>query len=946
MAFLAERGIHFPAQPTKLHVARALGDTKLALLGKQVEDFCSLPLMDDPAQLAAMRILVSISSAAYLTRQDLFPLLILRQMSLAARGGVIPHTAYALSTYGIILTGVLGDIDGGVRCGRTALKLLERLPRVGLECRTHFVHETFLRPWKEHAKHAWAALFSTYELGVETGDVEYAAYSSMTRVMFAFFIGRNLAEVDEEIARWTGLQAKFRHEAALHYTRIYWQAIQNLRGQAEDPCRLVGEAYDEDERLPHLAGDGFARCSIHLHKLVLNYHFGTLDEALRCGEVAERHLENYLAFPLQTVFHLYDALARIRAAEGARGGARWRLLRGARRHLKTLRKFCKHSPENHLHRVALIEAELARVSGQEARARASYEEAIAAARAHEYVNDEALALELSARFYAERGNEIVARAYRNEAIYAYERWGAQAKADLLRGELEEGTTRRERTQSYTGSDSIIDLQSVLKTSQAISSEIVLDQLVERVLVLLLENAGAERGLLILNGATGPRVVAEASTEDQRTPARLDLPLEEATGLSRAIAGYVLRTGESILLDDAQAAGEFVRDPYVLERSPRSVLCAPIVRTGQLTGVVYLENNLTPGAFTPERVEFVQLLSSQAAISLDNARLYASLEATTHELEAVNERLEARVQARTLQLEQSNAELGRALERVQAMQDRVVTQEKLASLGSLTAGIAHEIRNPLNFVNNFAALSVDIADELRDELSPDLERLPEERRGLLLDLLGDLHTNAGKINRYGQQAEGIVRGMLAHAGADQGQRESVDLVELVERHLSVSEEAARGGGLPLRVERAFAAELPPVLGLVQALSQVLVNLFDNACYALRERLAEEGSAGDYSPTLRVSAARTADWLELRVRDNGVGIRPEDQERIFRPFFTTKPTGVGVGFGLSLVHDIVTKVHGGELLVTSELGGYTEFVLRLPLAGGSGEHLSLSEPEAPS
>jgi predicted ATPase/signal transduction histidine kinase len=953
LAFLESQGIKFPAQPTKLDVAVALADTKLALFGKKLEDLADLPEMAGAKPLAAMRLLVSISSSAYLTRQDLFPLLILRQMSLSARSGVIPHTAYALSTYGIILTGVLGDIEGGVRCGRTALKLLGRLPRVGLECRTHFCHETFLRPWREHAKHAWEALFRTYEIGIETGDVEYAAWSSMTRVMFAYFLGRNLAEVDEECLRWTSLQKKFRHDAAHDYTRIYWQAIQNLRGLSEDPCRLVGEVYDEDARLPHHleVEDGFALCSINLHRLVLAYHFGDRQQALTYGDAAERHLENYLSFPLQTVFYLYDALNRISVAGELSASKRRPLLKRARAHLSKLRGFCKHAPVNHLHRVELIEAELARLKGDALLASEGYERAIKAARDNEFVNDEALAYECAASFHSERGNEVMARAYLGEAKYAYERWGAQAKVDQLEAQLPGAASADKRhTSSYTGTSEILDLESVVKTSQAISGEIVLEDLLRRVMLLLIENAGAGRGVLVLIEESGPRLVAEASTEDEEVSVGEVEPLEQSQRVSPAIVGYVLRTGEAVLLADATQVGEFVSDPYVQRAAPRSVLCAPVVRQGEVTGAIYLENNLTPGVFTPARVELIQLLSSQAAISLENAKLYASVEAATRELEGVNRTLEARVLARTDELRTKNLELGEALERVQAMQDRIVTQEKLASLGALTAGIAHEIKNPLNFVNNFASLSVELAEELREELSPLAKDLPESSQGLINELLGDLHTNAAKINRYGQQADGIVRGMLEHSRPDGGRLEGTDLNALVSGHLDrlLQSEQLSELEFQLRVERTLDPELGKVPVQVRSLGKVLGSVFDNACYAVREK--RNRSDSDYTPTLTVTTRPFAvhgqpGGAELRIRDNGTGISPDVAARIFSPFFTTKPAGEGVGFGLSVAHDVVTKVHGGELLCESEPGAWTELVIRLPADPSPASSASKAR-EAPS
>jgi two-component system NtrC family sensor kinase len=300
------------------------------------------------------------------------------------------------------------------------------------------------------------------------------------------------------------------------------------------------------------------------------------------------------------------------------------------------------------------------------------------------------------------------------------------------------------------------------------------------------------------------------------------------------------------------------------------------------------------------------------------------EAQARELVAAqNAELERLVAERTAALTQQSEELREALEELQTTQNQLIQAEKMASLGELTAGIAHEIQNPLNFVNNFAEVSTELLDELSDE-----QAKPAPDLGLEDDLLADLQQNLQKITHHGQRAASIVRGMLEHSRASTGERTLTDLNGLCDEYLRLAYHGLRAK------DKAFNATLQtdfaPVLPLVEAVSQdlgrVLLNLFTNAFYAVRQR--QLAAPPGYAPTVSVQTQRDGDEVVVRVRDNGTGIAAEVQQKIFQPFFTTKPSGEGTGLGLSLSYDIVVQGHDGMLEVDSKEGDYTEFVVRLP------------------
>jgi signal transduction histidine kinase len=333
---------------------------------------------------------------------------------------------------------------------------------------------------------------------------------------------------------------------------------------------------------------------------------------------------------------------------------------------------------------------------------------------------------------------------------------------------------------------------------------------------------------------------------------------------------------------------------------RTLLGVPLLRDGVVIGAFLLRRE-QPGGFTERQIELVKTFADQAVIAIGNAQLFKDLQARTEELR-------------------------RSLEELRATQDRLIQTEKLASLGQLTAGVAHEIKNPLNFVNNFSKLSVELLEELGEALSS--AALAQGVKDEVKDLTRTLTDNLAKIRHHGQRADSIVKNMLLHARQDGGERRAVDLNALIEESLNLAYHGARAERRDVNIE--LLRDLDPAVGAVtvfpQEFTRVLLNLFSNGFYAAAARAGEAG----FRPVLRVSTRAVGDRIEIRVRDNGKGVPDAIRDKLFTPFFTTKPAGEGTGLGLSLSYDIIVKQHGGSLSFESEAGAFTEFRITLPRA----------------
>ncbi|NER39062.1 MAG: AAA family ATPase [Oscillatoria sp. SIO1A7] len=650
-SLLQDLGIDLATTPTENDIQEAIAEIEDLIGDRDIENLARLPIMTDGKQIAILQIINSMIQAAYISGSSLlYFLLVAWSVKISIQYGNTSVSASAYSHYSMITCNRLQNVDRGVRFASLALQLVSQLDAKAFKPEVLHVAGEFIIHRKYHLKETLPPIQEDHAAALETGNMQYVGYSASLFCFNSFWCGQPLANLEQETLSYYQklMQLNLTIE---NYFQIYFQTILKLREVADSQSILSVKAIDEEELLSLLisASDALGLHIFHLDKLMLRYLFGEIDSARDEAVEVRRYLMVGIGMVSIPAFYFYDSLAAL--AKGTELAQRYEILEQVENNQAELQEqWARHAPMNHQHKVDLVEAEKCRFLGQKAEAIEFYNKAISGAKENEYIQEEALANELTAKFYLDWGQETAARAYMVEARYCYSRWGATAKVRHLEdnypqlfrlsaagSSTNDSPDRSKTIQSTTSnSNSNLDIAALMKASQSIASEIVLRQLLTQLIKVLMENTGAQFGLLILETEGELLIEAEAGANGeievlQSMPLEFVKPDGSLPLLCSAIVNYVARTQESVVLNDARNEGNFTAQSYIQNFQVKSILCVPLVEQGQLGGLVYMENNLTTGAFTQERVDIVQLLSGQAAIAISNARLYSQLQESERQI---------------------------------------------------------------------------------------------------------------------------------------------------------------------------------------------------------------------------------------------------------------------------------------------------------------------------
>ena len=932
-SILTKLGVEFPNEPSLEDIYQALQEINTSIAERPIQDLFNLPAMVDAEKLAIVNIAASILSACYLVGSPLYSLAIALQVNLSLQYGNSPTSAFSYAIYGALVIKLLQDVTAGTEFGQLAYRLASEPNAKNIRSATFVTIGLSVHHYKYHLPETLPIFQAGYQAGLETGNLEYVGYNAHGFCLSAYCCGQPLTELELQIRAYRQELLNLNQLATANYCAIYWETTLFLLGNA-DRIELSFEQAANEEKLVSeaLACNDLMRVfTFYMCRAMLRFILEDFAGANADIVRARQYIAGGAGRIVPTLY-FYDSLIAI--ANESYSAAQ---LEAQRQRIDEnqaqLQFWAENAPMNYLHQWQLVEAEKYRVLGQKSEAIDLYEKAITGAQTNGYIQEEALANELAAKFYLNWGRMRIAQDYMIEAYYNYTRWGAKAKVtdletryrQLLAPVLQQTYcplsthetilgTFTSATHTSSSASVALDLAAILKAYQAISCEIELEKLLSSLLSIIIENAGADKCVLML--WRDSRLLIKGSITVGTDPVLLQrIPVEDSQDIPLKLIYKVKHERQTVVLMDATANLTFADDPYIIRQQPKSILCSPILHQGKLMGILYLENNLATGAFTSERVELLNLLCAQAAISLENAKLYQ------------------RSQNYGQQLEQALLDLQNA-------QLQLVQSEKMSALGNLVAGVAHEMNNPLGFIAATIEQAQPAVSDIIKHLNIYQEILPNKTKEILehseeIDLdytLEDLPQMLYAMKIACNRLKNISTSLRTFSRTDQEYKVRFNIHEGIESTLLILKHRLKANEKRPGIEVITNyGNLPEIDCFPGQLNQVFMNIIANAIDALDEsnmgrNLAEIQT---HSHRITIKTLLVNNQVKIMISDNGQGMSESIQEKIFDHLFTTKAVGKGTGFGLAIAKSIVVEKHSGTIQVNSRLGAGTEFIITLPI-----------------
>ena len=897
-------GVRLPRRANKIRVVGELLLLRVKLTRNKSLLIEDLNVSEDRMYHSKVRILSNLGLAAYVVNQELLPLVIFKSLRMSLTRGLAPLSPFIFAGYGMILGGALEDFKGGYFFGELARRLEGRFIQGVRAARTKYVITIGIRHWREPMVSLLPEFLEVYRQGVDEGDFEFASLGLAGYLNYSFFIGHNLDELSEERERYHGILKSFNQGFALNVSNMYRQAIFNLRNDACLPTELKGPFFDQEDGLDRFykLGDANLLHNYYYIRMYLSYVMGEISMAQRFARKAREYLEAVLATPAFPYFYFYEALSLIADYHKLNKKEKRRRLKHYRKNLKKLRKYSMVAPRNYLNKYYLLEAELAALQDRTRPALDYYEKSARLAGKNGFIHEQALACELHGNYWIRIRKPEPARLYLEKAFLLYRMWGARSKMKELSARF---SSIAPRDQFFTGESTTgqstsddtstskhteeMDLRTVLMASQTLSGEIVLDSLLRKMMRIIIENAGARRGFLILNTLDEVRVESRTS-ESLEEIFVTDMTHLDPESLPESVIRYVLRTSENVVMS-GEVDDNFRDDPYFQNRQPSSkftgsLFCSPMLYQERVSGVLFLENDRLADAFAEERIEVIQILLSQAAISYENARLFMEIKnLNKNMLYEVQERFRAEEKVRKL-----NEDLERKVERRTAELKNINRE-----LESFSYSVSHDLRAPLRGINGFSeALEEDYGDDL-----------DETARGYL-----------GRIRKACLRMNNLIDDMLNLSQIAKSDLTIIE-VDLSAMCLEILNEYKLN-----RPERKTAINIEPAIkvpgdpGLLRIL---LVNLIGNAWkYSSKKDIT----------MIDFGMADTPRGRAVYLRDNGAGFDMARADKLFAVFqrLHKEDEFEGTGVGLATVQRVIYR-HSGEIWAQGAPGEGATFYFTL-------------------
>ncbi|MDJ1184889.1 AAA family ATPase [Roseofilum casamattae] len=671
-----DAALQIELQEIKAH----LGDRKIASLKDAPEN-------NDPQARMVIKLLCFSAPATFFTNMNLWNIFVAKMVKISLKNGLSAESTVGFATYAMFLAANQEEYALSYEFGRFAIELSDRFHHTGFKGQVSHIFATYVNNWIKHLKEVDTVNNEALSASLESGDLLFLGYIRMLRNLNFFDQGKPLKEIEENVNKELFLTKNINNQVAMHTLRGHHLVVRNLRGKTVDVKLFYDSDTREEEYVQscHDSNSYIGLCYYNILKSQALYCYNLPTEALPHLQEAESQLPSISTSFGVAQHNFYYSLTLLALYQEVDPQKQTSYLQQVRINQVRMKKWADNCPENFSHKYWLVEAEIAWNLGEIVDAMSAYNQAIELARENDFTQEEALANQRAGQFYLHLQNPKVARIYLQDARYAYEKWGAIAKVQQLDRNYPEllniGSStpvrfgvKTTRTSSQNNTEASLDIATVIKANQAIYEEIILEKLLVALIEIIVQNAGAQVGYLLRFDDDRLTIEASKSIDLEEISVLRSTTMDDDDILPQTLVNYVARTQESVVLNDATSEGNFTHDEYIKKNKPKSILCVPFINQGKLVSLVYLENNLATGAFTDDRVEIVQLLSGQAAIALENAYLYQTLENKVEERTAELALANQKIGILNEKLEAENMRLNSEIDVAKKLQEMVLPKE--------------------------------------------------------------------------------------------------------------------------------------------------------------------------------------------------------------------------------------------------------------------------------
>ncbi|NER01851.1 MAG: AAA family ATPase [Okeania sp. SIO3C4] len=928
-------GLELPIKPDKQIIKLTAKEVEKNINDRNIRSLELIPDMDNPEYQMILLLLINMIPPSYISNQSLMVLVILRMTNICLEYGNTPLSSFVYMWYGTVLCSIFKEYDKGDIFGTLGLELNEKFNFFALKGKVLMTFGSFISHWRRPLQEGLDSIKRSFSLAMEAGELSWCFHGGSFNFWKKLLLYDRLETLAEEQNKLVDFAMKIEKPAALALA-IQQQVAVNLQGYICEQFSLSDENFNENSALEIFADSQYfyGMSTYYFAKLFIHFNYDDYLTAYQLGLEAEKfHKSIYSQF--QNVLHdFYQALNLTHIYHQASTAEKEDYLKRLQLYTQRFKLWSDNCPENYSVFSLLLEAEVNRIQGNNYQALEYYERAIDGAKENKYLQLEALANELAAKFHLDWGKEKFAAIYMQQAYYCYARWGAKAKTDQLEKQYPQlltpilksqqleispfeswdnfTETFQPTIQEQTNSTKLfktLDLASILQVTQTISSTIELNQLLSDIVEIILTNAGAQKTVLLIpqTDQWQIRAMAELASDGIVETSTKSLTLTDESLVPIRLIQYVKNTEQSILINKSQTDIPGILEGYLLKYQPQSILCIPLLYQSNLVGILYLEHPTTKGVFTSYRQTIVQFICTQAAISLRNAQLYD--QAT------------------------------QALRDLQQAHLQIVQSEKMSALGNLMAGVAHEINNPLGFIAGNIQLAQENLADLLDHLevyekNASTENIADHAQEIDLEYLrGDFPNILESIDVGVERMKKISNSLRIFSRQDREKKTAFNIHDGIESTLTILKHRTKASEQHPQIKIITDyEELPEINCFPGQLNQVFMNILANAIDALEE--TNEGQTyakiEGKQNCIQIRTSRIDEnHVKIEIEDNGSGMNQKTKDRIFEYGFTTKKVGKGTGLGMAIAHQIITEKHGGTITCDSTVAQGTIFTILLPI-----------------